>query len=131
MKFSTKSSYGLRAMIQLARHYRGGSLSLGEISRREKISLGYLEKIMASLKSAKLVDSAAGIKGGYMLTESPAKISIKEIFEALEGSVTPFACAEAESFCTAKDCGARLVWQKLNQAIKKTLKQITLAEIIK
>jgi len=130
MKFSTKSSYGLRAMIQLARNYKKGSLSLTKIAKSEGISLGYLERLVAQLKNKDLVKSLRGVSGGYSLSRSPQKISIREIFEALEGSLAPYYCAEMGSKCL-RDCGARQVWQKLDEAIMTTLSKIKLNDLTK
>jgi len=129
MKFSTKSSYGLRTMIQLARNYNKGNLSLATIAKKENISLGYLEKSMVQLKAKKLVKSTKGVKGGYVLARAPSKISIKEILEALEGTLSPFHCIDIK--CPSEDCGARKVWQKLDREIKRTLEKMTLKELIK
>ena len=131
MKFSTKSSYGLRVMIQLADNYNQGSLSLKKIAESEKLSLGYLEAIAAKLKSQKLIKSTKGVNGGYQLTREPKDISIKEIFVALEGTISPFYCAEPERICKVKNCGARKVWEILNIEISKTLDKMKLKDLIK
>ena len=128
MRFSTKSSYGLRAMISLAKNYNKGSLSLATIAKKEGISLGYLERLMAQLKAKKLVQSTKGVKGGYVLAKAPSKISVKEILEALEKTLSPFYCVDIKC---SKNCGAKKVWQKLDVAIKDTLTKMTLADLIK
>ena len=117
-------------MIRLAKNYKQGSLSLATIAKEEKISLGYLERLVAKLKSKGLVKSSKGIKGGYILSRQPKQISIKEIFEALEGSIAPFYCVEPKNFCSRKNCSARVVWEKLDGEIKKTLGKITLKDLI-
>lgn len=118
-------------MIRLAQNYNHGSLSLGVIAKEEKISLGYLERLAAKLKICQLVKSSKGVNGGYVLSRSPKNISVKEIFEALEGTIAPFYCAEPKNFCGKKDCLAKLVWQKLDKEIKRTLDKITLSELVR
>ncbi len=76
MKFSTKSHYGLRAMISLARSYDSGSVALSDVAKGEGISLGYLEQLAASLRKAGLVQSQRGSHGGYRLTSAPARVTV-------------------------------------------------------
>jgi len=132
MKFSTRSSYGLRAVIDLAKNYGKGALSLAEISKREKISQAYLERLAASLKMAKVIKSTRGVKGGYELTRSPSKISVAEVVAALEGSLAPFTCVDGNIKLMCKDecCSVRKVWLALKESMEKTLKGMTLQDLI-
>ena len=133
MIFSTKSEYGLRALVNLAKNQRKEPYSLAKIAKEEKISLAYLERLFASLKKAKIVQSAKGVKGGYKLAKSAAKISIKDIFTALEGSLAPYVCVGIGGLCVKKgcDCQSKIVWQKLDRGISKTLNSIKLSDLIK
>jgi Rrf2 family protein len=79
MKFSTKTTYGLRALIALANNWPNKSLSLNQIAKNENISLKYLEKIFATLKQAKLIKAEKGVAGGYKLAKAPSAISTYEI----------------------------------------------------
>ncbi|MFA5358901.1 MAG: Rrf2 family transcriptional regulator [Patescibacteria group bacterium] len=130
MKFSLASSYGLRTMIRLARNYGKGSISLSFIAREEKISLGYLERLAVRLKSRGLISSVKGVNGGYALSMDPRRISVKKILEAIEGSLSPFYCASENNVCKTSDCSARIVWQRLNREIDKTLNKIKLQDLI-
>lgn len=132
MKFSTRSSYGLRAVLNLAKNYGQGALSLHDISRKEKISQAYLERLFASLKMAKLVKSTRGVKGGYELTRSPSKISVAEVVAALEGSLAPFTCAEGDIklMCKEECCTVRKVWQELKRSMEKTLGKMSLEDLL-
>ena len=76
MKFSTKTTYGLRAMIMLGRYWGDGKISLATIAKHEGISVKYLEQIFSRLKKEKLVLSEKGANGGYSLTRKPSDISI-------------------------------------------------------
>jgi Rrf2 family protein len=132
MKFSTRSSYGLRAVIDLAENYGKGALSLHDISRKEKISQAYLERLMASLKMAKIIKSTRGVKGGYELTRAPSKISVAEVVAALEGSLAPFTCVDGDVKLMCKDecCRVRKVWVKLKRSMEKTLGEMSLRDLI-
>jgi Rrf2 family protein len=131
MKFSTKAEYGLRAIIRLARSEKVGPLSLSQIAKEEKISLAYLERLIAKLKKAGLVRSTKGVKGGYVLARESKKITVKEIFEALEGTLAPYRCVGiGKVMCASGYCATRQVWQKLQEQIIKTLDAITLKDLI-
>lgn len=132
MKFSTRSSYGLRAIINLARNYGKGTLSLAEIAKREKISQAYLERLAASLKMAKIIKSTRGVKGGYELTRSPSKISVAEVVAALEGSLAPFTCVDGniKLMCDSECCSVRKVWVELKKSMEKTLGSMILKDLV-
>lgn len=130
MRYTTKAEYGLRALVNLAQ--RQDYFSLAQIAKEEKISLAYLERLFAKLKKAKIVQSVKGVKGGYKLSQPAGKISIKEVFLALEGSLAPYSCVEITGMCKNQGCGCKtkVVWQKLNQGINDTLEKIKLGDLI-
>lgn len=86
MKFSKKSRYGLRALIDLAVHSENGYISLSSIAERNEISPQYLEQVFANLRRAEIVKSVKGPQGGYLLKDSPDEITVSDILLALEGS---------------------------------------------
>jgi len=131
MKFSTKAEYGLRALVNLAQ--QKGYYSLAQIAKEENISLAYLERLFSKLKKAKIIESQKGVNGGYKLAKPLAKISIKEIFEALEGNLSPYNCdcLSNNSLCEMNcSCNIKTVWQKLEKEICKTLESIKLKDLI-
>ena len=140
MKFSTRSSYGLRAIIHLAKNYglprRGKAgekpLSLAKIAQAEKISQAYLERLFAKLKKANLVVSSKGMAGGYQLAKHPSKIAIFDVIEALEGSISVFRCLDNQGriFCGMKSCPSVKVYQKVQKAIVDSLKSMTLEDLV-
>src|SRR5579862_8703228 len=92
MMFSTRAEYGVRVMVDLAR--RGGAepVPLTEIADREGLPLAYLEHLVARLRRADLIESRRGARGGYLLARDPARITMAEVVEALEGSIAPVEC---------------------------------------
>ena len=133
MKFSTRSTYGLRAMIKLAENWGEGCLSLSSIADEENISLGYLERLFASLKKSELVKAEKGASGGYRLAQSPDKINLLDIIKTLEGDLTTFYCLDEKGkiFCDEKcRCGVAPVLSKVQKAVINTLKAIKLNELI-
>jgi Rrf2 family protein len=129
MRVSTKSEYGLRAMIYLAKN-KNRICPLKEISKKEGIPFDYLEKIISKLEKKGLVKAKKGAQGGYFLAKKPSKIKIGEIIESLEEKFNLVKCLRY--FCSrSKKCSAKFFWQKLNKAIKSALNSVTLADLIK
>lgn len=133
MKFSTKTTYGLRAMIMLAGNYKKKLVSLPLIAECEGISVKYLERIFSELKKNGLVESEKGVKGGYSLAKKPSLISVFDIVKAMEGKMTPFHCLDEDGkiYCSSKcNCGATSVLIKVQNAINSNLKAIKLHTLI-
>jgi Rrf2 family protein len=133
MKLSTKGRYGLRAMIDLAVHVNEGQVVLKSIAERQEISENYLEQLFALLKKAKLVKSIRGSQGGYILAESPEKITVGAILRALEGSLAPVDCVlDDEKYgCSKSDtCVTHGVWKKINDKINEAVDSITLRDLM-
>lgn len=85
MGLSTKASYGVAALFDLALSSRGDSVPVEEIARRQKIPSDYLRQLLIALRRAQLVESVRGTRGGYVLAKNPSQISIGEILQCLEG----------------------------------------------
>jgi Rrf2 family transcriptional regulator, cysteine metabolism repressor len=133
MKFSTRTTYGLRAIINLAKNYNQDSISLSSIANNEAISPKYLERLFSQLKKAKLIISEKGSLGGYKLSKSPETITILDIVSVLEGDISLFHCLGdgQEIKCSQKcNCGATPVLVKVQNAVNSTLKSIKLSDLI-
>ena len=131
MKFCTRSYYGLRAIIHLAKNYNKKPLPLAKIAKAEKISQAYLEHLFSRLKKADLVVSSKGVRGGYQLAKNPAKIAIFAVIEALEGPVSVFRCIDTKGkvSCRVKCCPSVKVYQKVQKAMVASLKSMTLKDL--
>src|SRR5665647_557540 len=88
MKVSTKGRYGLRSMIDLAINATEGHVALLYIAERQNISVNYLEQVFSTLRKAGLVKSVKGAQGGYILGDSPSRITIGRILRTLEGNLS-------------------------------------------
>ncbi len=130
MKLSTRTRYGVRAILELAMSGNKGPLQLKIIAQRQDISVKYLEQLMVVLKAAGFVRSVRGSKGGYMLAKAPDQIELSEILHCLEGTVTTVECVENKDYCVrAADCAARDLWVKVQKAIDDVLKSVTLQDL--
>jgi Rrf2 family protein len=86
---------------------------------------------MAMLKSAGIVRSVRGSKGGYILAKSPGQVKLSDCFQCLEGSVITTECVEDESFCErTNDCIARQVWTEVQKAVMGVLQSMTLQNLV-
>jgi Rrf2 family protein len=131
MKISTKIRYGTRAMLELASHYGEGPIELKEIAKKENISLKYLEQVIIPLRSAGLVKSVRGSKGGYSLAKSPSEIFLNDLVEVLEGPVNLTECLRDPKVCQkSASCVTRDIWKEVSEAIYRIFHSITLEEMV-
>jgi Rrf2 family protein len=132
MKLSTRSRYGVRMMYELAMNYEKEPVIIKDIASRQDISEKYLSKLIIPLKGARLVNSARGSHGGYMLARDPSMITLREIVEILEGDITPVECVKNARVCDrSKNCPTRDIWCRLDKSISGFLDGITLKELMK
>ena len=92
MFFTTKAEYGVRLLIEVGRQGQDQPVSLKAIADAENLPLAYLERIVALLKRAGVVQSTRGAHGGYVLARKPEDIRMDEVVLALEGSLAPMEC---------------------------------------
>ena len=137
LRVSTRGEYGVRLMVDLARHYGQQPRSLNEISLAEGLQLKvqYLEQLVRSLREAGLVESTRGAHGGYRLSRVPEELSMGEIVRALEGPIAPMICAtegEMEVICDRLDgCSTKYLWAYVRDAIADALDAMTLADLLR
>ena len=140
MFFTTKAEYGVRLLIELGSQPGSRPVSLKAIADAENLPLAYLERIVALLKRANLVQSTRGAHGGYRLARAPEDIAMNEVVLALEGSVAPMECFVEEDgdgrvLCSHHDdagraCATKLLWTRVQANVLKTLADTTLAELV-
>src|SRR5690242_3159380 len=129
LRVSTRGEYGVRLMVDLARHFGGRARSLTEIGQAEGLELKvqYLEQLVKCLREAGLVESTRGAHGGYRLSRAPDAIRMGEIVRALEGQIAPMICAtegEMGVICDRLDgCSTKYLWARVRDAI-------TLADLV-
>jgi Rrf2 family transcriptional regulator, cysteine metabolism repressor len=132
MKLSKRTRYGFRLMVELALNFDKGPLSIREIAKAQCISEKYLEQIIIQLKTMGPVTAVRGPKGGYMLSLPPSKITLKSLFDILEGSDGIIECVQNPSVCKqAGKCMSRKIWVALDENIQATLNSTTLEDLIK
>lgn len=133
MKISTKGRYAIRLILDIAENDVNGSVSLKDVSKRQGISLKYLEQIVNMLGKSGLVRSRRGAQGGYALLKNPSEITAGDILRVTEGSLAPVACLEtAENTCQrAVGCPTIKLWEGLSRVINEYLDSVTIADLLK
>lgn len=136
MRLTTKSRYGTRLMLDLALYGQKEPVRLSEISKRQGISLKYLEKLIRTLRKAGLVKSIRGPYGGYNLAKSPDEISVGEIVRVMEGGTAITDCVmEKERVCgvctRAGACLLRHVWMETSKAMFDALDKFLIDDLIR
>ena len=147
MIFTTKAEYGVRLLVELGRQHDGSGApggrvptSLKAIAEAEELPLAYLERIVALLKKAGLVEATRGAHGGYQLARGPEHIAMDEVVLALEGSLAPMECFvddrsdDGKVLCSHHDdsgrgCATKLLWTRVQGSIVRTLTDMTLADL--
>jgi Rrf2 family cysteine metabolism transcriptional repressor len=130
MRITTRSRYGVRAMMELALREGAGRVQAQEIAAAQDISPGYLEHLLAALRKASLVRSVRGQHGGYELARAADQINLRQIVEALEGPIAPIECVDDSDWCDRADqCATRDVWCKVAAAVSDTLEDMSLGAL--
>lgn len=131
VKISTRGSYGLRAMVELAMHEGIGPMPLRVIADRQDVSESYLEQLMAALRKAGLVNSVRGHMGGYELALPPEEIVVGDIIRILEGPISPIDCIGDNAVACEREeqCVTKFLWQKLKDSIEDVLDSTTLQDL--
>jgi Rrf2 family protein len=122
-------------ILDLALHSEDGHIPLSEISKRQNISLKYLEKLIRKLKDAGIVSSRRGPAGGHQLAMSPNKITVGDIVRTLEEGSAITDCSETdEKLCgicnQAGECLSQWIWIEASKAMFDRLDQITIAMLL-
>jgi len=127
VRISQKLEYACRAMVQLARHHDGQSLTrLDELAQREAVSANFLVQILNDLKRDGLIESKRGKSGGYLLARRPQEISLYEITQAVESNLLKL------NISTDGEAGRAVqgAWKQASQSLHQELKSITLDTLV-
>ena len=134
MKLSTKGRYAMVALADLALAKPEDLVSLAEISKRQDISLPYLEQLFVKLRRAGLVEAVRGPGGGYRLSRIPSEVRVSEVMEAVEETVnalhTGAGASGGVSGSRAQSLTNRL-WEGLSAHVYVFLHQTRLSDVIR
>ncbi|PID42232.1 MAG: Fe-S cluster assembly transcriptional regulator IscR [Proteobacteria bacterium] len=131
MKLTTKGRYAVTAMLDLSLHSQDGPVSLADISRRQGISLSYLEQLFAKLRKQSLVRSIRGPGGGYLLGRDEADIYIAQVVDAVSESIDTTRCKQQGNCQDGEICLTHYLWADLSKQIHQFLSAISLYDLMK
>jgi len=132
VKISVKGRYGLAVMISMAQNYESKEhITVMSLAGKLGFSKIYLEQVFSLIKRAGLVTSIKGAQGGYQLAKEPKLITVYDILSAIESSIFE----KADETVTEKANNIEQAMQKsafdmLDNAVEKTLKSITLSNLV-
>ncbi len=129
MRLTTKGRFAVTAMLDLALRDGSGPVTLAGISRRQSISLSYLEQLFGKLRRHNLVDSVRGPGGGYTLAKPPEQMSVAEIIRAVDEPIDATQCGGNENCKEEQRCMTHELWTTLNEKMYDYLSSVRLADL--
>ena len=130
MKLTSKGRYAVTAILDLAFHSQAGPVALSHISRRQDISLSYLEQLFTRLRKQQLVSSTRGPGGGYSLSRPAREIAVAEVIAAVDEVVDTTRCSGAVNCHDGQQCLTHELWDDLSQQIYDFLDDISLLDLM-
>jgi len=130
MRLTTRGRFAVTALLDLAMQRSNGPIKLAEISKRQQISLSYLEQLFTKLRQQKLVNSVRGPGGGYCLAKKMEHVSIADIILAVDEPIDSTQCGGKENCHNDNKCITHDLWTELNELIFDHLGSISLKKLI-
>jgi Rrf2 family protein len=131
MRLTTKSRYGLRAVIQLTiDSVQEKRTTLASIAKRQCLSERYLEQIFSMLKKGGIVESVRGMKGGYYLAREPVDITVGDVLRVLEEPVEIVGCLKKDVCPKEDECVTYSIWKKIFDCMMSCADSINLKDVI-
>jgi Rrf2 family iron-sulfur cluster assembly transcriptional regulator len=130
LKLTSKGRYAVTAILDLAFHSTSGPVTLSDISKRQDISLSYLEQLFTRLRKRELVRSTRGPGGGYSLNRPANEIAVAEVISAVDEIVDTTRCSGANNCHDGQQCLAHELWDDLSQQIYSFLDEISLQDLM-
>jgi FeS assembly SUF system regulator len=129
LRISKLTDYATLILAQLA-WQPTRRFTAAQIAADTGLAAPTVSKLLKQLHRQGLVQSTRGLRGGYLLARAPAEISAANIIDALEGPVALTECAGRASHCCIENtCLVGRAWQRVTQAIRRSLQEITLLEL--
>ncbi len=132
LRFSLRTEYGLRALMELAARWGEGPVPAREIAECQSIPLRFLEHQLAALHKAGIVVSQRGQGGGTALARDPSDIRVSDVIDVLEGPIATMFCLEPhdEASCPkSHQCGLQELWARVEAAVRDVFERTTLADL--
>jgi Rrf2 family protein len=128
---STKGRYALRLMIDISSYSNGNPVTLKEISKRQDISIKYLEQVVSLLVKRGYLISVRGNNGGYLLAKDAKEYTAGDIIRCAEGTLAPVSCLQTDcNVCPRKDiCSTIEFWKGFYNVVNNYVDSVTLEDL--
>jgi len=131
VKIGTRTRYGLRTLIEIARTESAKGVFQKDIALSQSLSNKYLDHIIHALKTSGIITNVKGKKSGYLLSRPPEQISVFDIHQAFEPEVCLVECLSPTYQCNRNEhCRAQGFWKGLNLLIINYLKSVSVADLM-
>lgn len=129
-RINRKTDYAVRVVLFLAMQPLGVRLSSREVQKQTLVPKAYLQRIIAQLSQAGLIETFPGPNGGLQLAHFPDKITLRQIIEVMDGPIWVSDCLKEKEICPlSEDCPVRGHWGRLQALIIRELDQTTMAQL--
>ncbi len=129
VKLSTQADYAVRAVFELALHPAGTVLHTGDIAARQHIPSARLAKVVHDLARADLVRTQRGQQGGVMLARPCGDITVRDVYEAVEGPILLCRCRQRVEPCGDDVCDTHEFWRGVEALLTQELQTVTFAAL--
>ncbi len=129
MKLSTQVDYAVRAVYELARHDAGAVLHTDEIAVAQRIPKARLAKVVQDLAHADLVRTMRGRQGGVVLARPASDITVRDVYEAVEGPILMCRCRQRVEPCGDRPCDTHEFWHGIEDLLNEELEIVTFAAL--
>jgi Rrf2 family transcriptional regulator, cysteine metabolism repressor len=132
MRVTYKGDYALKAVLDLALHYDRDLVTSHDMAQRIDAPVKFMEQVLLDLKKGGFVESRRGNVGGYLLSRSPAQITVGEVIRYIDGVIEPISCVrEGYSQCVDLNrCVFKKLWQKVSKATSDIIDTVSFADLV-
>lgn len=131
LQLTTRTCYAIRALLEIAQSDGNAPVMVRRISTNQDISHKYLHALLTSLKTAGLVRSIRGARGGFLLTRAADEMGLDEIIRAVEGSIAVKECVDNPDECSnSESCAASKLFRDISQVLADKLSEVTLQDLM-
>lgn len=129
MKLTTKGRFAVSAMLDIALNQEKGPVTLLGVSKRQAISLSYLEQLFSKLRRKNIVYSVRGPGGGYKIDKKLSDITIRQIISAVDETIDATQCGGTENCHDGHRCMTHDLWISVNKKILDYLDSLSLQDL--
>lgn len=132
MQITRGTDYAVRVLVHLVTLPKGTRVPASELARSGGAPTSFISKVLQQLVRAGMLTSSRGMGGGFALGVDPAKVTLLDVVEKMEGPLQMNLCLPGDDTCDRKSwCGVHPVWQEAQAAVKLILKSASIERLAK